>query len=127
MECAALGVPCFATRCLPYDRVMQDSQLFSTGDELKDKLLKLKFISTGSYEKLIDEQWKWLNQEHDEGDFHVRNFWMEDNLQIFIDLYRLRQKAINVSLNTFVQQYAARKKAEKENTVFKNDNILITK
>jgi hypothetical protein len=52
---------------------------------------------------------------------------MEDNLQIFIDLYRLRQKSINVSLNMFVQQYDARKKAEQENTVFKNDNILITK
>ena len=127
MECAALGVPCFATRCLPYDRVMPDSQLFSDGAELKEKLLKLKFTSTGLYEKIIDGQWKWLNSEHDEGDFHVRNFWMEDNLQIFIDLYRPRQKSIGVSLNMFVQQYDARKKAELENTVFKNDNILITK
>ena len=106
---------------------MPDSQLFSDGAELKEKLLKLKFTSAGLYEKIIDGQWKWLNSEHDEGDFHVRNFWMEDNLQIFIDLYRPRQKSIGVSLNMFVQQYDARKKAELENTVFKNDNILITK
>ena len=34
MECAALGIPLFATNCLPYDRVMDKSQLFDTPDEL---------------------------------------------------------------------------------------------
>lgn len=127
MECAALGVPCFATRCLPYDRVMDDSQLFSDGAELKRKLLELKFMSAGAYEKLIERQWKWLNSECEEGDFHLRNFWMEDNLNIFIDLFRLRQKSIRVSLDFFAKQYDERKRKEKENTIFKNDNILITR
>ena len=53
MECAAIGVPLFATNCLPYDRVMPKNQLFDTSDELKQKLLKLKFDSVGIYQKMI--------------------------------------------------------------------------
>lgn len=127
MECAALGVPCLATRCMPYDRVMQDRQLFTGGDELREKLLKLKFASAGVYEKTIESQWKWLNSECEEGDFRLRNFWMEDNLQIFTDLFRLRQKSINVSMDFFSRQYESRKKAERENAIFRNENILIAK
>ena len=29
MECAVLGIPCFATDCLPYSRIMPTAQLFS--------------------------------------------------------------------------------------------------
>ena len=34
MECAALGIPCFATDCLPYSRIMPKAQLFSNSDQL---------------------------------------------------------------------------------------------
>lgn len=127
MEAAALGVPCFCTKCLPYTRVMPESQLFTDGNDLKDKLTKLKFASSGLYEKMISGQWKWLNSEHDEGDFHISNFWIEDNLSVYIDRFRMRQKALAVSLDCFVKQYDARKQKEKENTIFRNDNILITR
>lgn len=43
MECAAIGVPLFASNYEPYKRVMPSSQLFTTGDELKERLMKLKF------------------------------------------------------------------------------------
>ena len=43
MECAALGIPLFATNCLPYSRVMDANYLFDTADELKEKLTKFKF------------------------------------------------------------------------------------
>ena len=127
MECAALGIPLFATRCLPYSRVMPDAQLFDTSDELKEKLLKLKFTSSKIYQDIIERQWTWLNSPCHEGDFDLRNFWLEDNLNVHIDLLRLRQKTLNVSLSHFAKQYEARKEAEKKNTIFKNENILITK
>lgn len=127
MESAALGVPCFATRCKPYDRVMNDSQLFSTGQELKEKILKLKFMSAGSYRDLIERQWKWLNSPTHEGNFDIQNFWLEDNLKIFIDLARLRQKTITVSLKLFGEQYEARKREAAKNTILANENIAIMK
>lgn len=69
MECAALGVPLFATNCLPYSRVMDKEFLFDTGAELKEKLVKFKWQSNGVYEKIIDKQWRWLNSPTIEGDF----------------------------------------------------------
>jgi len=69
MECAAIGVPLFASAYEPYKRVMPDTQLFTSNDDLKDKLLKLKFGSSGAYRKMIEQQWSWLNSPHYEGDF----------------------------------------------------------
>ena len=133
MECAALGVPCFATNCEPYSRVMPAAQLFDTGDELKEKLAKLKFSSSGVYHDIIQRQWQWLNTPHDEGDFtaekgrRIKNFWLEDNLNVWIDLFRLRQKGMTVSLRRYVQQREERARQEEQNTIARNDNISITK
>lgn len=120
MECAAIGVPLFASNYEPYSRVMPKHQLFTTGDELKEKLVKLKFGSTGLYEKMINAQWKWLNSPCREGDFNLKNFWLEDNLGIWIDLFRLKQKTLRVSLDSFVKQFDARKKAEAEKLIKKS-------
>ena len=127
MECAALGVPCFATNCLPYSRVMEPAQLFDSSADLKNKLMRLKFASAGVYRNIIDRQWKWLNSEHDEGDFHVKSFWQEDNLKIWLDMFKPRQKGLMVFLDAFTKQYASRKAKEKENTLFKNENVWIMK
>ena len=118
MECAAIGVPCFASNYLPYSRIMPREQLFDNNDELKNILLKLKFMSNGSYLKIIQKQWKWLNSPTHEGNFDVKNFWLEDNLNIYIDLKRLRQKPFNVSLKLFINNYNKQQQLEKENTIF---------
>lgn len=127
MECAALGVPCFATNCLPYNRVMPREQLFDDGVELKEKLLKFKFIGANSYKDILERQWRWLNSPCTEGDFNIKNFWLEDNLNIYIDLARLRQKSLPVSLKIFEQSYMKRREQEQQQTVFKNENIQIVK
>ena len=112
MECAAIGVPLFATNSLPYNRVMPEQQLFDGPEDLKDKLLKLKFSSSKIYLDMINRQWIWLNSPVHEGDFVLKNFWMEDNLGVWVSLFRLRQKTLTVSLSHFSEQYEARKKAE---------------
>lgn len=122
MECAAIGVPLFASNYEPYKRVMPSSQLFNSGDELKQKLMKLKFgtsgeSSTGAYKKMIEAQWKWLNSPCKEGDFYLKNFWLEDNLGIWIDLFRMKQKTLNISLDSFVKQSEARKKEEESKVI----------
>lgn len=128
MEAAAVGVPLFASDYLPYNRMMPKEQLFTTGDQLKQMLMKFKFQSAGVYSDMIERQWKWLNSPIREGDFNLRNFWLEDNLNIYVDLFRLRQKTLTVSMKTFSEQYEARKKKEAENVIYKNENgITITK
>ena len=54
MECAAIGVPLFASNYEPYKLVMPRDRLFSSSDELKQQLLKLKFGSAGVYKSIIE-------------------------------------------------------------------------
>lgn len=120
MECAAIGVPLFASAYEPYKRVMPDSQLFTTGDDLREKLLKLKFGSSGAYRKMIEQQWNWLNSPHREGDFQLKNFWLEPNIDIWLGLFKLKQKTLQISLNAFVDQFEKRKKAEASKIIKKS-------
>ena len=117
MESAALGVPLYASNALPYNRIMPERQLFNDGNDLKEKLLKLKFSSMGAYESIIENQWKWLNSPCHEGDFDIKNFWMEDNKDIWIDLMQLRDKTVP----GFVSIYR-RKKMERDAQIIYSDN-----
>ena len=57
----------------------------------------------------------------------MKNFWLEDNLNIYIDMMRMRSKTLKISFNSFVNQFETRKKKEQENVIYKNDKIMITK
>ena len=118
MECSALGVPLFASDALPYNRVMSNRQLFKDGNDLKEKLIKLKFSSVGAYTSMIENQWKWLNSPCHEGDFDLNNFWMEDNLNIWIDLMRLREKSTSCSLSAYIKS----KKEQEQEVIYSNEN-----
>lgn len=88
-ECAALGIPLYASKMLPYSEVMPDDQLFTDGAELKEQLMKLKFGSAGAYKKRIEAQWRWLNSPTKEGDASLNNWWLEDNLNVWTPLHTL--------------------------------------
>lgn len=50
---------------------MPDNQLFSSPEELKDKLMKMKFSSMGVYKKLIEKGWDTINHPLKMGDFQL--------------------------------------------------------
>lgn len=123
MEAAALGIPLFATNCLPYDRVMHKDQLFDTSDELKEKLMKLKFASSGLYAKMIERQWNWLNSPCKEGDFMLNNYWLEDNIQnVWLPIFKMRQKGFRIPLTNFMSQYQKRKEEEAKKTLYVSES-----
>jgi hypothetical protein len=122
MECSALGVPLFASKATPYTTVMPERQMFTDGNDLKQKLLNLKFASTGIYQKIIENQWKWLNTPCHEGDFDINNFWLEDNLNIWFDLSRLPPKCYNCSLKVYLEVKEKREKEDKEKKLYSNEN-----
>jgi len=64
--------------------------------------MKLKFTSAKIYSDIIERQWNWLNRPCHEGDFELKNFWLEDNINIHIDLLKLRQKTLTISLANFI-------------------------
>ena len=122
MECSALGVPLFASKSIPYTTVMPENQMFTDGNDLKQKLLNLKFASSGVYQKIIETQWKWLNTPCHEGDFDLKNFWMEDNLNIWFDLSKLPSRCYSCSLKVYLDIKAKKEKEMKEKTVYSNEN-----
>ena len=123
MECAALGIPLYATNCLPYDRVMDKSQLFDTPEELKEKLTYLKFATPSIYENIITKQWKWLNSPHEEGDFKINNFWLEDNIEtVWLKIFKLRQKGLNLSYSNFVTQMESKTAEENSHLLYKSES-----
>ena len=107
LESCAIGVPLFAARCKPYEGVMDDKWLFDDAEELETKLRLLKFASTGAYKEMILQNYKWLNSPHEDGEFNVVNCWLDDNMRIWQDLFRLRRKTCNVSFSKFKQRYEA--------------------
>lgn len=127
-EACSIGVPLIAKKCLPYTRVMPDDQMYVDSDDLKKKLTKIKYSSAGAYRSMVEKQYKWLNSPHEEGNFQLKNYWMEDNLEIWINLGRLRQKTFTISMSLFSKQYNERKAKEKENLVYTDSSgIVITK
>lgn len=62
-------------------------------------------MSAGAYRGMIEQQWKWFHTPCKEGDFHIKNFWLEDNLGIWVDLCRIRQKSATFSMSGITQQY----------------------
>ena len=38
---------------------------------------------------MVEAQWDWLNSEHEEGDYKVKNCWLEDNMDVWYPLFKL--------------------------------------
>ena len=121
LECCASGIPLYASNMLPYSKVMRPEFLFSNQEELKEKLLKLKFSSSGLYRKIIEQNWKWFNSPMKDGDFQIRNGWLEDNLQIWVDMFRLRPKAPYCSMNLYWERKKKLMKERIENTIYADE------
>lgn len=122
LEAAAIGVPLYAQDCPPYSDYMDSKFLFKTSSELKNMLLKLKSTSSTVYRSMVETNYTWLNSPHSDGDFRLVNYWMEDNLGIWINLFKLKQNTLNISLNKFVKQYSELKKEEIKDILFKTPN-----
>jgi hypothetical protein len=123
-EACALGIPLFSTKCLPYLNVVPNEQMYENADDLHKKLTKLKFSSAGYYRSLIEQQYKWLSTPKNEGDFKLKNLWMEDNIDIWINLGKIRQKTFTINMSHFANQY----KAKHEKVIYNDQNgVTITK
>lgn len=127
LECCAIGVPLLATRCLPYEGTVDDKMLFSTKDELEEKLNALKFMSNGAYKSLVEQNFKWLNSPHEDGDFNISNCWLDDNMRIWYDLFRLRRKACHVSFDKFKASRKARLAAMPKEVLHSKNGVEIVR
>ena len=107
LECAATGVVLYASDIVTYNRFLPENQLFGTDPaDLTEKIRHLAYrMSTGVYEKIIERQWRWLNSPAKEGDFNLKNWWMDDNFQIWLAMFRMPRKSSTVSFKLFSEAY----------------------
>lgn len=125
LESSAMGVPLFAQNLPTYSRYMPKFQLFDDSEDLYNKLMKLKYGSVGIYEKMIEQQWRFLNSPHEECGIKSPNWWLEDNIGVWIKLFSMRKKPQNVSLNKYIEvQNKLKEKNDPANILFNNDNGL---
>ena len=72
---------------------------------------------------MIEAQWKWLNSPCIEGDFRINNYWLEDNLNnVWIPIFKMRQKGLHISMKNFMQQFDQRKREEEAKMIFKSES-----
>lgn len=122
LECCASGIPLFASNSIPYSNVMDREFLFDDADELKCKLTKLKFQNPNIYGRIIQKNWEWFNSQKKDGDFNVRNGWLEDNLGIWIEMFRLKPKAPVCSMRIYWEQKQKREQERAQNAIFRGEN-----
>lgn len=124
LEASALGVPLFAQNLSTYSKYMPANQLFNDADDLRVKLLKLKYGSVGIFEKIIDNQWKFLNSPHEECGIKSPNWWLEDNIGIWVKFFSMRKKPQTISINKYIEVQKSKKAAMKnpENFIFNDGN-----
>lgn len=103
LECCALGVPLFASDMITYNKYMPKSQLFKTSDDLLLQLEKLQMMSANVFSDIIARQWKWLNSPTTECGWNLKNWWMEDNIDVWIKLFSMRQKGQILSFSKYLE------------------------
>lgn len=93
LEGCALGVPVIAEAVDPvYVKHMPEKQLFKDQAQLKSILLDLQTMSDKRFFSIIESQWKFLNSSAEEAGHSLKSWWLEDNLNIWLDICSIPQK-----------------------------------
>lgn len=115
LESSALGIPLFAPNLSTYNKYMPETQLYVDQEDLKEKLLKLKFGSAGLFEKIIESQFRFLNTPHSECGVKSQSWWLEDNLRLWGGrFFSMRKKPQTISISKFLKS--------KENVIHQSSN-----
>lgn len=120
LEAAAHGIPLFASNIPVYSNYMPETQLFNNAEELQEKLMKLKTGSVGIYSKMIQSQWKFLNSPHKECGISSPNWWMEDNIDVWMKLFNMRKKSKVVSISRASHLKEMNSKGDEEHPYFED-------
>lgn len=93
LEACAAGIPLLASKISPvYTRHMPDSQLWTSADDLKQKLIEFTHMSAERYQSIVKAQWTWLNSPAEEVGYKLKNWWLEDNIDVWLPVFAQPQR-----------------------------------
>lgn len=118
LEAAAIGVPLFASDIPAYSDYMPKSQLFRTDKDLYEMIMKFKNMSVGAYGKMVESQWRFINTPHHECGIKSPNWWMEDNIGVWMQVFSMRKKPGVVSITRALELFKMSKKGDEEHPYY---------
>lgn len=103
LECAALGDILFAPNCLPYSEHVPQSQLWTSNEDLMNKLLSLYDMSGDEYGTAISNQYMFLNQPmRTIGAPILKNLWLDDNLDIWKNVLFMPRNGLKIPIKNIL-------------------------
>jgi hypothetical protein len=118
LECAAVGALLFAPNCLPYSEHVPEKQLWTSNEDLIDKLLGLYNMPDEDYGAAIETQYMFLNQPMAHpGAPVLRNLWLDDNLDVWRKVLFMPRNGIKIPLKHIL----ATRQKQNEGLPYQND------
>lgn len=118
LEGCAIGVPVLAQRIEPtYSQYMSREQMFSSQEELRRKLIDFQTMSDKRFESIIQSQFNFLNRPTVEAGCQLNNWWLEDNLGLWVDICRIPQRMTQAKA-----QYLEEMNKQKMRQVWSNED-----
>lgn len=129
LECAALGIVLLAQNINTYSNYMPEKQLFKDSTDLLEKIKWLQRMSANVYSDIIEQQFRWLNTAHHEGGWNSPNWWLENNYEPWLKLWKLRHKSSTLSLSRYLEVKKQQEDEMKKSLILSKNNgdLLITK
>lgn len=119
LECAAVGAMLFAPNCLPYSEHVPQSQLWTSNEDLIDKLLSLYDKKAEDYASAIGAQYMFLNQPMSHpGAPVLKNLWLDDNIDIWRKVLFMPRNGLKIPLKSIL---ATKKQKEDFELPYQND------
>ena len=118
LEACALGIPMLAQKVKPtYTKYMPEEQLWENVDQLKDKLLDISKWSVEKFKTTVENQRKFIDSPFKECGIDLRNWWLEDNLDVWAKIWAIPQKMTEAKA---IEEMKRRMNPPPEDIIFKS-------
>lgn len=125
LESAAVGAILFAPNCKPYSDNMPEKQLWTSNEDLIDKLLNLYNMSMDDYGAAIGEQYNFLNKPlHVQNGPFLKNLWLDDNIEVWKSVLFMPRNGLKVPIKNVLASKP--EPSQNTNIPYKNDISVIT-
>lgn len=122
LECAAIGAMLFAPNCLPYSEHVPASQLWTSNEDLIDKLLSLYDKSDEDYASIIGNQYMFLNQPMSHpGAPTLKNMWLDDNLEVWKRVLFMPRNGLKVPIKNILATRPTERNQTDDSLPYQND------
>lgn len=103
LECAAIGALLYAPNYMPYTEHVPKDQLWTSNDDLRNKLFDLAKMNDDEYLGKIHVQYDFLNKPmQTQGAPLLNSMWLDDNIDIWKQILFMPRNGLKITLKQIV-------------------------